>query len=178
MSAELLDKLDELEIRKDQWFRIGQFENHNGKGTKTEWRIERMEATEEEAYFGDLTAGPVSSIRSNLNMSVPPQQQNGAKPPQEQGKASSSRCLLCRPTAPAPANGTANHPSDPVRSKTKLEDALKTVVAACHAANQYAKEIGFQMPPFTSEDLRTMANTLIIDTQKQNSNGYYNGGGR
>ena len=67
-------------------------------------------------------------------------------------------------------NGNANGAAAPAseRSKTKLEDALKTVVAACHAAREYAKQIGYEgMPPFTSEDIRTMANTLMI----QNGNG-------
>jgi hypothetical protein len=48
------------------------------------------------------------------------------------------------------------------RPKSKLEDALKTVVAAVFAATQYAKQIGYQIPPFTSEDIRTMADTLMI----------------
>lgn len=49
------------------------------------------------------------------------------------------------------------------RPATRLEDALKTVIAAVHAARIYAKEIGFEMPVFTAEDLRTMANTLMIE---------------
>jgi len=68
------------------------------------------------------------------------------------------------------ANGHTNGTAAPAgeRSKAKLEDALKTVVAACHAAREYAKQIGYEgMPPFTSEDIRTMANTLMI----QNGNG-------
>src|ERR1700691_1361035 len=63
-------------------------------------------------------------------------------------------------------NGTAtgNAPGP----KTKLEDALETVVAAAYAAEQYAKQIGYtSMPHFSSEDIRTMANTLMI----QNGNG-------
>jgi hypothetical protein len=48
------------------------------------------------------------------------------------------------------------------RPRTKLEDALQTVVAAVQATNEYAKTIGYAMPQFTSEDLRTMANTLMI----------------
>ncbi len=49
------------------------------------------------------------------------------------------------------------------RPKTKLEDALKTAVAAVYAAQEYARAIGFdEMPVFTSEDIRTMANTLVI----------------
>jgi len=57
--------------------------------------------------------------------------------------------------------------------RTRLEDALRTVVAAVYSATQYAKELGYQMPPFTSEDIRTMANTLMI----QNGGGRTNGGG-
>jgi hypothetical protein len=56
------------------------------------------------------------------------------------------------------SNGTTG-----TKSITKLEHALKTVVAAIHATNQYAKSIGYTaMPQFTSEDLRCMANTLLI----------------
>jgi hypothetical protein len=77
------------------------------------------------------------------------------------------------PTTPGPLavprvmpQGTKD-PAHLERPKTKLEDALKTVVAACHAARLYAKEIGYEaMPPFTSEDIRTMANTLVIDSQR------------
>lgn len=51
--------------------------------------------------------------------------------------------------------------------RTKLEDALCTVVSAVYAAQLHATAIGFTaMPQFTSEDIRTMANTLIIDGQR------------
>ena len=65
-------------------------------------------------------------------------------------------------------NGHAASAPEPEgqRSRTRLEDALKTVIAAVHATHEYAKTIGYAMPQFTSEDLRTMANTLIIDGQK------------
>jgi len=46
---------------------------------------------------------------------------------------------------------------------SKLQQALQTAVFAAHAAGVYAKSIGYAaMPQFTSEDLRTMANTLMI----------------
>ena len=52
------------------------------------------------------------------------------------------------------------------RPKTKLEDALCTVVAAAYAAQEYARSIGYtSMPQFTSEDIRTMANTLVIQSE-------------
>src|ERR1022692_4760016 len=41
-------------------------------------------------------------------------------------------------------------------AQDQAEDALKTVVAAVHSTNEYAKSIGYAMPQFTSEDLRTM----------------------
>jgi len=48
-------------------------------------------------------------------------------------------------------------------AKVTLEAALKTAVAAAHAAAEYAKSIGYAaMPQFSSEDLRTMANTIMI----------------
>lgn len=66
------------------------------------------------------------------------------------------------------ATDSANHTAPAPRPvATKLEDALKTAVAAAYAATEYAKSIGYAtMPMFTSEDLRTMANTLIIDAQR------------
>lgn len=57
--------------------------------------------------------------------------------------------------------------TEPVRPRTRLEDALKTAVQACFAAQEFARSIGFAaMPQFTSEDIRTMADTLIIDAQR------------
>jgi hypothetical protein len=72
---------------------------------------------------------------------------------------------------PAPALQSQHAEKTPVNNgnHSKLEEALKTAVAAAHAAGEYAKSIGYTaMPQFTSEDLRTMANTIIIQ----------NGGGR
>src|ERR1700722_2553213 len=66
-------------------------------------------------------------------------------------------------------NGNAPASLPPDRAKIRLEDALKTVVAAAYAAEEYAKQIGYpSMPHFTSEDMRTMANMLMI----QNGNGH------
>jgi hypothetical protein len=46
-------------------------------------------------------------------------------------------------------------------SKTKLEDALKTAVAAVAAAQVFARELGLTVA-FTTEDIRAMAITLVI----------------
>ena len=50
------------------------------------------------------------------------------------------------------------------RPKTKLEDALKTVVSAIHATRSYAKEIGYDMPTFNGDELVRMVNTLMIQS--------------
>ena len=63
---------------------------------------------------------------------------------------------------------SAGSPSNPHvivtdgRPLTRLEGALKDVVRAIHATNEFAKTLGYAMPQFTSEDLRAMANTIMI----------------
>jgi hypothetical protein len=61
--------------------------------------------------------------------------------------------------APVPASG-----SNPGRTDDggHLVAALKMAVTAAHQATLHAKAIGYQIPAFTGEDLRTMANTMVI----------------
>jgi hypothetical protein len=61
------------------------------------------------------------------------------------------------------ANGNGRSMVPEGRPRTQLEEALKTVVAAVHAAQEYAEQIGYSLPAFTSEDLRAMANTLVTE---------------
>ncbi len=84
--------------------------------------------------------------------------------PEPAASAHQSSCEPPQRTTPPAALA----PLLPDRPRTKLEEALRTVVHAIHFSRQYAKEIGFEMPVFTAEDIRTMANTLMIQ----------NGGGR
>jgi len=74
---------------------------------------------------------------------------------------------IAAPAAAAPAPETSSAPARPsgsARARTQLEDALLTAVAACHAAQNYAREIGYAaMPQFTGEDLRCMVNTILIN---------------
>jgi hypothetical protein len=58
-----------------------------------------------------------------------------------------------------PASGSAH---EELGDGGRLEHALILAVTAAHKATLHAKAIGFQMPAFTSEDLRCMANTQII----------------
>jgi hypothetical protein len=115
-------------------------------------------------------SGPAASRRSRAKIQrISPSLQTAERMPSS-SRRFQDHYSIRKCSVPANGSGYANGTAAPAaeRSKTKLEDALKTVVAACHAAREYAKQISYEgMPPFTSEDIRTMANTLMI----QNGNG-------
>jgi hypothetical protein len=94
-----------------------------------------------------------------------PQPGAGVPPPAPAATAASQ--------PPSTSNGNGNKPNgNPAnggnaqpyveRPRNSLEDALKTVVGAIVAANDYAKTVGYALPQFTSEDIRTMADTLVM----------------
>lgn len=68
----------------------------------------------------------------------------------------------------ANGNGNGYHAEPTPAPVTALEDALKTVALALFKAEIYAKEIGYEAWPkqFTPEDVRTMANTLVIQRRQ------------
>jgi hypothetical protein len=142
-------KIDEAGIGPNEWFRLGKFEVRNGVRSHVEWKVERIPPEEEVPGVATPEPPPHVSARAN----APPQP---TTPPPE--PANGTPAL---PAAAAPAPDPAPAP----RPQTKLEDALKTVVAACHAATLFAKEIGFAMPNFTSEDIAKMAMTLTIEAR-------------
>lgn len=77
-----------------------------------------------------------------------------------EGKAIANGARNGQPPSSNSRPDTDNHNTRPA---TRLEDALCTAVAACHRAHKYAEKIGYAaMPQFSSEDIRTMANTLLI----------------
>lgn len=50
----------------------------------------------------------------------------------------------------------------------RMRDAMVEAVDAAYAAQQHANKIGFTaMPQFTGEDLRTMANTAVIEAGRE-----------
>lgn len=51
--------------------------------------------------------------------------------------------------------------------QTQLEAALQTVMAACKSATAYARQIEYQAPPFTSDDIARMAMTLVIGKEQR-----------
>lgn len=54
--------------------------------------------------------------------------------------------------------------------RTQLEAALCTAVQACYAAQEYARSIGYAVT-FSSEDLRAMAITLVINKAQERGRG-------
>jgi len=113
-----------------------------------------------------VTAAPTSSAQPPINGNS---STSGSKAAERfwAGKPEVEQPYVQLPNGTNGNNGNSGHGNHNVvvadgRPSTKLEDALKTVVAAVHSTNEYAKSIGYAMPQFTSEDLRTMANTLMI----------------
>jgi len=128
-------------VRKGEPFKIGKMSRRDGNRRGVEWKIRKLDPEE---------AAPPSPGSVN-------------------GTAHQAPGETAKPQHQDVANPTTQAPLPETRPQTQLEDALKTVVAACHAAGEYAKQINFQMPPFTSDDISRMAMTLAI-------NGRQNGG--
>jgi hypothetical protein len=121
-------------------------------GRETAWFVERE---------------PRSGEQGDGTFAVPAVKATAAVPAAAAANAASQPHHNNGSNGSIPVNGNGNHaapaPPTPPAPRTQLEDALRTVVFACHQARLYAKEIGYEaMPPFTSEDIRTMANTILI----------------
>jgi antitoxin (DNA-binding transcriptional repressor) of toxin-antitoxin stability system len=161
-------KLNFMEVRPGESVSICK----RGKGV---WDIELSPATERmrTARFGRQI--PPDANESEVGRQVRQTLENiaeGRSPAAPRPQAVPARYPEASALTPAPgATAVTSSHSYSTGNSSKLEDALKSVVSAVHGAAEYAKTIGYAMPQFTSEDLRTMANTLIIDAQR-------NGGSR
>jgi hypothetical protein len=132
----LAEQIKRLGIRAGEPVEICKREVSNGNGRKgIQWQVERVGAPMGEQTNGTFVVP--SDLEQKLAASI-----DAARKPPVQAQAAVER------------------------PKTKLEDALRTVVAAVFSAQEYARSIGFSsMPQFTSEDIRTMANTLMIQSE-------------
>ena len=159
LDLDVAAKIRMLDVRAGEPFII--CKRWNGqKGQPVRWDVWRPG---EHYVADDDVPEPPSEITRQLDESIRQvQARKGISPVPIIGASiplSPPRLVTPAPcTTPQQPNGTA--------SKTRLEDALKTVVAALHAGNEYAKLIGFAMPQFTSEDIRCMCNTLMIEGRK------------
>jgi hypothetical protein len=147
-------KIEQAGLTAGEWFRIGKFEVQTGQRKHLEWKVERLQPEEQAPKVGAKAPAPQESAHVGAH----PQPTTPAAAPAN-GKPAAAPPALPAAAAPAPDPALAPRP------QTKLEDALKTVVAACHAATLYAKEIGFAIPNFTSEDISKMAMTLTIEAR-------------
>jgi hypothetical protein len=77
--------------------------------------------------------------------------------------------IAASPAAPpnqAPAASTAT--DNAISAKSKLEFALKTAIHAAHEGEKFAHSIGYSAyPRFTSEDIRALACTVLINHYKE-----------
>ena len=139
------------------------------RGRLTEWEVSREQPAPAKTGLGTFgghkkTFKPLPDLVATVAA-----RNGGGSNLEEQLQASIDMVQRRKLEAKLNAEAEAMAPAATVqRPQTKLEDALKTVVAAAHAAQEYARSIGFaSMPQFTSEDIRTMANTLMIQHGQQ-----------
>jgi len=180
VAAKVAQKIHGLRLKPGELIDIVKAEVPYSNGRKgIEWQISRVNPP-----AGELPNPPVGEQPNGTFVVLAPQP-NGAPVVghvvPSNGNHSGASAVTPAPVTAAPvslpaqlSNGNGSTPTGSNghgnphlvvadgRPKTKLEDALKTVVAAVHATNEYGKSIGYAMPQFTSEDLRTMANTLMI----------------
>jgi hypothetical protein len=181
VAAKVAQKIHGLRLQPGEPIDIIKAEVDYGNGRKgIEWQIARVNAPVEEPAPAPPSAGKRAAQKFWADKVGEQQDGTFAVPVAPERVSSPPAPVVAAPTRQAqpPSNGngstngnsgSAGNPNvlitDP-RPKTKLEDALKTVVHAVHNANEYAKSIGYAMPQFTSEDIRTMANTLVMDGRR------------
>ncbi|SPF35800.1 hypothetical protein SBA4_1750018 [Candidatus Sulfopaludibacter sp. SbA4] len=181
VAAKVAQKIHGLRLKPGELIDIVKAEVPYTNGRKgIEWQVTRVNPPEGEG------PNPPVGEQTNGTFVVPASQTNGApsvgrvvpanghQPGASVGAPApvTAAPVLLPAQPPCNGNGSANGHANgndnphPViadgRPRIRLEDALKTVVAAVHATDEYAKTIGYAMPQFTSEDLRTMANTIMI----------------
>jgi hypothetical protein len=160
VAEKVAQKIHGLRLKPEEPFEIIKAEKDYGNNRKgIEWQVSRVGFVPGEQPNGTFAVpvAPAAAVSPAATVQAAVSQQ-----PRTTNNGNSSKPNGCN------GNGHAVPEPEPERqrSRTRLEDALKTVIAAVHATHEYAKTIGYAMPQFTSEDLRTMANTLIIDSQK------------
>ena len=129
------------------------------KGDQASWEVCRVQPQLPEADPGNMLQHQLRDSVILARARKAGEQPDGtlvmpAASVQPPAAVAAARPLTASQTALANDTNSAN--------STKLSHALRIVVDAIHAAGEHAKSIGYQMPPFSSEDIRTMANTLMI----------------
>jgi hypothetical protein len=135
-------KIDQLGVKARQPFCICKGQTGR-KSDGIEWRVWIQDG------IGELGDG---------TFAVPRQAGADARTPAPVRAAQEPSRQVAQPTH----NGNGNRNGGQGDGRGALEDALKTVISAVHGAQEHAKAIGFACPQFTSEDLVTMANTLMM----------------
>lgn len=152
LDLDVAQKISHLEVRAGETFGICKLWNGD-KQQKVRWDVYRSG----ERYVQDDDAQEPPQMPRPVPVSV-----IGASAPPR----------VAIPPAPVPQANNGHVTSNPHvvvtdgRPKTRLEDALKTVVQALHSTNEYSKSIGYAMPQFGADEICRMVNTLLIEGRK------------
>lgn len=184
LDMDVAAKINMLEVQPNEPFSI--CKRWNGqKGQPAVWDVwktgERYVALEEAPpeAGSDLTV----QLRESIDQAKRKRVTEAVREPVVGAKSGASGPPPA-PAATAPATPPATPPSQPAqpnrnattanphvtvtdgRPKTRLADALMTVVQAVHEANEYAKTLGYAMPQFNGDEICRMVNTLMIERRQ------------
>lgn len=154
LDLDVAHKISALELKPGEPFTICKLWNGDKK-QKVRWDVWRTG----ERYVQDEEAPeppPDATIQIDRKPSVPI---IGASAPRV--------AIQPAPNALSNSNGNPHVVVTDGRPKTRLEDALKTVVQALHSTNEYSKSIGYAMPQFGADEICRMVNTLLIGSSRQ-----------
>jgi hypothetical protein len=167
VARRIRNQIAELRVEAGEPLDICKAEVSRGNGRKgIEWRVSKV-------------GTPPVGEQPNGTFVVPAQPATGVVAPAAVQAASQPLTTASNGNGSTNGHGGNGHaasvaapaPVPPERAKTKLEDALKTVVAAIQATREYAKQIGYDMPTFNGDEIVRMVNTLMINGKNGGANG-------
>jgi hypothetical protein len=145
-------RITDLRIRKNELMSVCKQEVARGQKRSIEWVVKRVDPAPETAAASPAAASNHQETQHN----------NTAN-----GSTAKLAVINGNPQGQADEAALAAK----IGVATQLADALKTAIAAAAAAEEFAKGINYSVR-FTSEDIRTMGNTLLIGKQREQSGGY------
>jgi hypothetical protein len=148
----VLDRITKLNIQPGEPIDICKAEVSRGQKRGIEWQVKRVNPAPETAAASPAAASNHQEMQHN----------NTAN-----GSTAKLAVINGNPQGQAEEAAIAAK----IGVATQLADALKTAIAAAAAAEEFAKGINYSVR-FTSEDIRTMGNTLLIGKQREQNGGY------
>jgi hypothetical protein len=165
-------RITDMRIGKGELFQVCKKEVTRGSKRGIEWEVKRVDpgpsAVECPALSADKPGRRVP-LASEATTASPAAASNHQVSEQRQQNGNTAKLAVINGNPQGQADDAAL--ALKLVSATQLADALKTAIAAAAAAEEFAKSINYGVR-FCGEDIRTMANTLLIGKQREQNGGY------